>query len=54
MLKAAQKSELPLANNHQQKNDYIVIKEYCKEQVHKFKRVIKSPTWRKIDEYPTD
>lgn len=29
----------------------ITYEQLCKEQVHKFKRVIKSPTWRKIDEY---
>lgn len=32
----------------------ITYDQLCKEQVHKFKRVIKSPTWRKIDEYPID
>lgn len=29
----------------------ITYEQLCKEQVHKFKRVIKSPTWRKVDEY---
>ncbi len=29
----------------------ITYDQLCKEQVHKFKRVIKSPTWRKVDEY---
>lgn len=28
----------------------ITYDQLCKEQVHKFKRVIKSPTWRKVDE----
>lgn len=32
----------------------ITYDQLCKEQVHKFKRVIKSPTWRKVDEYPID